>query len=303
MAKTLIVLNPHAGSGRAGRLWREIEPLLWQQLGELVVAVTQRPDEVAQHIDKAYAVGITRIISIGGDGTNHALINALADFNAQHPQSNPLVYGMFPIGTGRDWARGQGMPVNSLTAAAEWIARAQPTPTDIGQLTYERGREYFLNIASAGIGGEVMERLNRMPSRRPWSYLTTTIATLIQHEPQPMEITLDGQPWYEGTAYVVAIANGTTFGHGMKIAPDAKPRDGWFDVVLVRGVSRLRILAALQQVYTGSHLSHPAVRAGRAKEIHIRNPQGALGLELDGEPISASDLTVRVQPGLLNLLA
>ncbi len=303
MTKTLIVLNPHAGGGRAGRLWREVEPLLWEQLGELVIAVTERPGDVAQHIDQAYAVGITRIISIGGDGTNHTLINALADFNAQHPQGNPLVYGNFPIGTGRDWARGQGIPMGSLKAAAQWIAQAQPTPTDIGQLTHERGHEYFLNIASAGIGGEVVERMERNPTRRPWSFLATTVTTLIEHQPQLMEITLDGEPWYEGTAYIVAIANGTTFGHGMKIAPNAQPRDGWFDVVLVKGMSRLRILAALQSVYSGSHLTHPAVRSARAKEIHIRTPQGALGLELDGEPASANDLTFRIQPGLLNLLA
>lgn len=85
MSKTLIILNPHAGSGRAGRVWKEIEPLLWEYLGELVVAVTQRPDEVAYHLGNAYASGLTRAISIGGDGTNHALVNAFGRFERQTP--------------------------------------------------------------------------------------------------------------------------------------------------------------------------------------------------------------------------
>ncbi len=303
MAKTLIILNPHAGGGRAGRVWREVEPLLWQNLGDLIVAVTERPAEVAPHLDKAQAIGVTRVVSIGGDGTNHALINALAELNGRNPQGEPMIYGNLPIGTGRDWARGQGIPYNDLKAAAAWIAHAQPRATDIGKLSHEGGHEYFLNIASAGISSDISAQVNQLQTRRPWSFLTTTVKTLITHQPQTMEITLDGTPWYEGRAYVVAIANGTTFGHGMKIAPNAQQRDGLFDVVLVEGVSRLTILAALQRVYTGTHLTHPAVRAGRAAEVQIHSPQGVLGLELDGEPVNARDLTFSVQPGLLQILS
>jgi YegS/Rv2252/BmrU family lipid kinase len=302
MSKTLIILNPHAGSGRAGRIWREVEPLLWEALGELVIAVTERPEEVAQHLDKAQAIGVTRVIAIGGDGTNHALINALAELNERNPGGDPLIYGNLPIGTGRDWARGQGIPFDNLKAAAEWIAHAQPKATDIGKLSHERGHEYFLNIASAGMGGEVVQRIDQISQRHPWTFMTTTIRTLLTHEPQVMEITLDGKDWYEGKAYAVAIANGTTFGHGMKIAPNALQRDGLFDVVLIKGVSRLEILAAFQRVYSGTHLTHPAVQSAQAAEVKIRSPKAALGLELDGEAASGGDLTFRVQPGLLKIL-
>lgn len=303
MTKTLIILNPHAGGGRAGRLWRQVEPLLWDELGDLVIAVTDKPQEVAPHLDKARLVGVTRVISIGGDGTNHALINALAELNTRHPDEASMIYGNLPIGTGQDWARGQGVPYTNLKAAARWIAAAEPRPTDIGKLSHERGHEYFLNIASAGIGGAVVERINRLSKRRPWTFMAATIRTLIVHEPQAMQITLDGEDWYEGRAYTVAIANGTTFGHGMKIAPNAQQRDGLFDVILVKGFSRLTILAAFQRVYSGTHLTHPAVQSARAAEVRIRSPQGALGLELDGELARANDLTFRVQPGLLKILS
>ncbi len=303
MSKTLIVLNPHAGGGRAGRLWREVEPMLWETLGELIIAVTEAPQEVAQHLDKALAVGVTRVVSIGGDGTNHALINSLAELNERNPGGEPMIYGNLPIGTGRDWARGQGIPYNNLKAAAAWIAHAQPQATDIGKVSHERGAEYFLNIASAGIGGEVSRRINALATRRPWSFMQETISTLLTHKPPTMQITLDGVPWYDGRAYVVAIANGTTFGHGMKIAPNAALHDGLFDVILVEGVSRLTILAAFARVYSGTHLTHPAVHSARAAEVRVQSPAGLLGLELDGEPLAAQDMTFRVQPGLLKILA
>lgn len=300
MSKTLIILNPHAGSGRAGRVWTELEPLLWKNLGELVVAITQRVEEVAQHLDKAYASGLTRVISIGGDGTNHALVNALADLNARNPDGPQMVYGNLPIGSGRDWARFKGIPFD-IKQAAHWIAEAKPQATDIGLLTFDGQREHFLNIASAGLSGEVDRRVNSIKTRHPWTFLQATVAGIMQHKPQPMQVALDGQIWYDGPAYLVAVANGTTFGHGMKIAPKAQTDDGLFDVILVKGAPRTTILSALLSVYYGGHLTHPCVRFSKAKEVRLQGE--AVALDLDGEHATGHDMTFKLQPGLLQILS
>ena len=302
MSKTLIILNPHAGSGQAGRVWQKLEPLLWQNLGELVVAVTQRPEEVAEHLDKAYASGLTRVISIGGDGTNHALVNALAQLNEQHPNGSQMVYGNLPIGSGRDWARMIGTPFN-IEAAARWISSATPRSVDVGELTYGSQREYFLNIASAGISGAIAAETNLSPIRKPWTFLTATIRGIIKYNRVPLQIALDGQTWYDGKAYIVAVANGTTFARGMKIAPNAEIDDGLFDVVLVKDAPTASILAALWRVYNGTHLSHPAVQSARAAEVVIQSNEGLLGFEADGEDRIGPDLRYRIRPGLLQLLA
>lgn len=301
MNKTLIILNPRAGSGRAGKAWTELEPLLWDLLGELVVAITQHPDEVARHLEAARGAGLTRVISIGGDGTNHALVNALADLNERYPDETPMVYGNLPIGSGRDWARHQHIPFD-IKAAAQWIANARPTPTDVGLLTFDGQREHFLNIASAGLSGTVVEVINRMPVRRPWSFLEATVRALLRHQPDVVQVQLDGQDWYEGKAYLVAAANGSTFGHGMKIAPQARTDDGLFDVVLVKGAAKATLLMALRRVYDGSHLTHPAVQFGRGKHLNLRGLRGAITLDLDGESASGHDLHFQVQPGLLHML-
>ncbi len=300
MSKTLIVLNPHAADGQAGKLWHKIEPLLWKRLGDLVIAVTQHPQEVAQHIDQAYQSGLTRVISIGGDGTNHTLVNALADLNARHPEAN-MVYGMLPVGTGRDWARTIQIPFK-LEEAVEWIATAIPRPTDIGLLKFDHKREYFLNISSAGVSGEVARRVNAA-KKRPWTFLQKTIAALLTYTPPVMQIRLDGKDWYEGRAFILTVANGTTFAHGMKIAPNAQIDDGMFDVILVEHMSRPRILSALRMVYDGSHLKHPKVKNARAKEVQIRGVTQELDLELDGERAAGRELNFEMRPGLLSLLA
>ncbi len=303
MSKTLIILNPHAAGGKAGRLWQKIEPLLWQNLGDLVIAVTQKPEEVAAHLDKAYASGLTRVISIGGDGTNHALVNALAALNEQYPDGPPMVYGNLPIGTGRDWARSRGVPLDPEDAA-RWIASAQPQPIDIGLLTFDQQREHFLNIASAGLSGEIDRRVNQSPVRRPWTFLKSTLEALATHNAQPMQVVVDGEEWYEGDTYLVAVANGTTFGHGMQVAPHAQADDGLFDVVLIEGMPRLKAILALRSLYDGSHLDHPCVRYRTGRQVQITHPKGeALWLDLDGEHATGRHLDFSVRPGLLHLLS
>lgn len=311
MSKTLIILNPHAASGRAGRLWTQIEPILWHKLGELAVAVTQRPQEVAAHLENAYHSGLNRVISIGGDGTNHALVNALAALGAKYPDGEPLIYGMLPIGTGRDWARSQGIPLGdtlgSIEQAADWIASAQPHPTDIGLLRIgdlddaAPRTEHFLNIASAGLGGEVDRRVSAAPTRRPWTFLSATVRSILRYQPAPLRVWLDDDAWYEGRALLLAVANGTTFGHGMQIAPYAHTDDGLFDVVLVKDASKLETLLALRRVYDGSHLTHPAVQYKRARRVMIETEQ-PVSLDLDGEYGSGQRLDFQVRPGLLHLL-
>ncbi len=300
-SRTLIILNPHAAGGRAGKVWKDLEPLLWQELGELMVAVTQHPAEVAEHLDKAHAVGIRRVVSIGGDGTNHALVNALAGQNETLAPEDRMIYGTLPVGTGRDWARGAGIPTRDLKQAAEWIARAQPKPLDLGKVEAGSHAEYFLNIASAGLGGEVAKRVNRQSTRRPWTFLGATVQTILQYRPGPMTVKLDGENWYDGGAFALVVANGTTFGHGMKIAPNAHPDDGLFDVVLVKNASRATILTALRRVYSATHLTHPAVQHARAQQVEVQSAD-KLGMELDGEPMDGQSITFLVQPGILNVL-
>jgi diacylglycerol kinase (ATP) len=299
---TLIVLNPHAAGGRAGQVWLSLEPHLWQELGELVVAVTERPEDVAAHLDKARAIGITRVISVGGDGTNHALVNALIAHNQRTPGLEPMVYGNLPIGTGRDWARGIGLPYNDPQAAARQIAHAQLRPLDIGLVTSEGGADHFLNIASVGMSSRAVEKVEAVKRRRRWTFLKATIETILELPTRHVEVTLDGQPWYDGRTSLLVVANGTTFGHGLKVAPNSRMDDGLLDVLVIRDVSRWTVLAALKSVFAGTHLSNPAIRHTQARVVHV-HAAGGVGFEMDGEPAHGERLTFSVKPAALQVLA
>jgi diacylglycerol kinase (ATP) len=143
--------------------------------------------------------------------------------------------------------------------------------------------------------------VNSAPKRRPWTFLASTVRSILNYQPAPLQVQLDDTDWYEGKALVVAVANGTTFGHGMKIAPNAQIDDGLFDVILVKDVSKLETLMALRRVYDGSHLTHRAVDFRKAKRVQIRSA-APISLDLDGEFADGVQMTFEVRPGMLRLL-
>jgi len=302
--KTLFVLNPHAGNGSARHIWTHVETLLKTSIEDYAVVVTETIEAIAPLLHEAVSSGAQRIIAIGGDGTNHSVINEVLRINAEQPGS-PLEYGNVPIGTGRDWARGLGVPIGDIPGIAKWITSAVPQPIDIGMLTYEDTgvQEYFLNIASGGLGGDVAHRMNNHV-KRPWSFYLATVQSMLDYTPQHISVMLDGVEWYNDKLYLVAIANGKIFGRGMVIAPNALVDDGLFDIILAKNTSRFALLTTLQKVYSGTHLTHPAVMQGRAKQIRlsVQPNDPPLRMELDGEFREGRSLIFEVRPGLLKLL-
>ena len=301
MPTTLVILNPHAGSGRAGSLWSAVEPVLRDGLGDLTLAITKRPEDVLTALEQVWETGLERVISVGGDGTNNSLVNALASIHDRKPDQPLPIFGTLPIGTGRDWARSVGVPFD-IHAAARWIITAEPRPVDVGMLDCDGQRRCFLNIASAGLSGEVDRRVNSVASRRPWTFLVATVATIFSYQPITMRIVTDGETWYDGSTYVLAVANGTTFGHGMTIAPEASMTDGLFDVVLAEAMQRTRALNTLMKVYSGEHLAAPGVHHRRARQVEITGSAGPLDLDIDGEYTTGHRLRFSMRPGFLRVL-
>lgn len=297
---TLVILNPKAGSGRAGRLWPRLEPLLYQHFGSLLVAITETPAQIAQYLDQAHEAGLTRIIAVGGDGTNHAIINAIIEARARRPEAEPFILGHLPMGTGQDFARSLKIPPKPEDAIP-WLARVEPHPIDLGKIELDGQPHYFLNISSVGVSGKVVERLEGVP-RRPWSFYMSALLALSTYQPPVMQIRLDGELWYQGRCWLAAIANGAVFGRGMMIAPGAKVNDGLFDVVIVKEASRMALIRCFNTIYSGKHLQREEVELRRGKVVEIECLDGPLTLDLDGEPSHAQHLRFSIQPDALQMI-
>jgi diacylglycerol kinase (ATP) len=293
--EALVVVNSAAGGGRAGTAWSQIEPLA-HRLADVEAVMPAGAQATRAAIAAALERGCRRVIAFGGDGTAHLVVNSLLAAGA----GGEVTLGVVPAGTGSDLARALAVP-RDVRAALRCALLGPPLPLDAGRCTGERGSFHFVNIASAGIGGMVDEMVNAIPGRGRTAFLRATLAALRRYRCVAVRLALDGEPWYEGPILVVAVANGTCFGKGMRAAPLARTDDGLFDVVVAGEIGGLDLLRRLPQLYLGWHLRARPVRYGRAREVRLE-PLAPLPLfDADGETYPSGPATFTILPGALRV--
>jgi len=305
-----VVFNPQSGGGRTGREWPVIARRLEAAVGPFTCAASSGRDDATLLVRQAVAVGATEVIAVGGDGTISEAVNGL--FDTRQAQPSPVIFGFVSAGTGGDFARTLGV-APGIEAACERLRSGQLRRVDVGCMTFAGARgeirtRCFANIASLGVTGAIAwsassAGLSRvMGARLMFRY--HTVAQLLRYRFPMATVEIDGNARYEGPIAAVVVANGAHFGGGMHIAPMAVMSDGLLDVVVIRGESKRELIAALGLVYTGAHLSHPAVRTFRGRRVRISAlaPGQRLALEADGEaPGASASIVFDVMPAALAL--
>jgi len=288
-ARALAIVNPVAGRGRGARVARRIAADFREHGLKLDVVRTPAPDEAARLAKEAAAAGYRVIVAAGGDGTVNEVANGLVGTDA--------LLALYPIGVGNDFARALGYPRRTRDVPP-FLRAARRRSIDVGELN---GR-IFVNAAGVGIDGHVAERIASRPRLvgRALGPLLGALLSLASFRPQPMRVSLDGEP-RSGTFLTVVAANGTHFGAGMHVAPEASLDDGQLDVLLAGDLSRWSSLVALARLYRGTHIDGSTIVLQRARvvEIEVERP---LAAELDGEATRGRRFSIRLRPRALEVL-
>ncbi len=302
--KIALVVNPVSANGATAKRWPEVEALFQEADVEFSYSFTEAPEH-ATDITRTYLQqGYDLIISVGGDGTANEVVNG---FFSEGQLINPQAAVAFmSTGTGRDLGRTIGTPP-SINEAVQHILKSSVRPVDVGRVTFtnNRGAEevrYFINVAGLGLDGDTVARVNRTSKALGGfvSFLWGTLVSLMLYKNKKMTITVDGAEICSEPVTVVVIGNGRYFGGGMCVAPQAVVDDGLFDIVILRGLSKLALLVNLPKVYCGKHLNHPRIESLRGQNITVSSTDEAL-LDLDGEQPGCAPVTVELLPTALNL--
>jgi diacylglycerol kinase (ATP) len=308
LAETVFFVNPRAGSGRAARVWEALRTR--HRLAErATVVMADDPASAAAQLDVVLAGAAgsgtarnasrppRRVIAVGGDGTAFLAANRLV----ASPRRDALALGFVAGGTGSDLAANLGLPKRPEAALARALAAA-PSPIDCLRVTAGGERRVVLNVASAGLSGLVATRVNARATRGPGAYLAATLGALAAYRPFSAAVEVDGEPWFRGAIYLLAVANGRSFGKGMRVAPEALVDDGLADVVVVGDMPRWRVPLELPRLFTGSILRARPVVWRRGRRVRLL-PEGPLPpLELDGETLPAGPADNELVPGGLMVL-
>ena len=288
----LVIVNPKSAAGSTSSRWAAAAADLRAHFGAFSVAFAKKPGDGVELARRGVEAGRKFIIACGGDGT----INEVANGILQTGEDVEL--GIFPSGTGGDFRRALG--ISPLAREAAKSLRDGITKTiDIGKVAFldhadRQSSRFFLNVSSFGLSAAINERVK---SRNIFKWLPgntlggksnfafSTLQEVLDTEFVTVRVKIDGREEKTLNTINFCVANSRYFGGGMKIAPDAKINDGFFDVINIGDIKTAKILLNAYKLYNGSHLSLKEVKSTLAKRIEVApfDKNQTIFIETDGE--------------------
>lgn len=294
MVSAKLICNPTAGRGRAGRLLGDVQAALHSLGVDNQVALTHRPGEATTLAAQALADGYALVIAMGGDGTLNEVVNGLVQ------ASQPGTLGVIPVGTGNDFIKMLGIP-QDWRAACNRIAYGKPRRVDIGRVN---GR-IFLNNVGIGFDAQVGIEAKKIRWLSGQAVYLAALARnmLLSYRTPEVCVHLD-EVKIKQSITLLTIGNGRCSGGGFWLTPDAQVDDGFFDICLVRGLSKAQMLALVPSAMKGTHITAPPVRMSRARQITVTSAD-PLPVHADGEILytDAHHLEVTLLPSALDVIA
>lgn len=282
----LLLVNPTSGGGKGKTQGQIVRDYLTRNSLDFLDISGSSYESAASALALAIrkTPRLEAVIVIGGDGMVHLAIQELAK------SSIPLL--LIPAGTGNDFARSLGLPLSDPIAILEHARKSSATAIDVGTVN---GR-YFGEVLSTGFDSVVNERANRMRLISGRSkYNLAILLELPLFKARRYAFSVDGAR-FEVDAMLIAIANGASYGGGMRVCPDAKLDDGRFDLMILEPVSKFEFLRVFPRVFSGSHINHPRVRIMRGSKVEVRAQAVAYA---DGERIGQLPITAEIAPSAL----
>lgn len=308
--KTVVIVNPRSGGGRTARHWDAWKPRFDSYLGAHEVAFTGAPGDGTHIAREALRAGADRIVSVGGDGTNHEVVCGFFDPSTHAPIRREARFGFVACGTGSDLARTLIGP-RGIDGQLARIAASPGRAIDVIGCSFEGEHgprwQVCVNAASVGQGGDLVQRVGRWKRmmRGGLPFVLAGIEGAVHVKPWLVQLRLDGGEAVPTVLRNLTICNGRFQGGGMQVAPQATLDDGRFELVGIGNVSALRSVWIGLAAYRAKMQHMPEVwhRTVRTAEVLPAPGQPPMRIEIDGEASGRAPVTFETLPGALLVCA
>ena len=293
--KFIYFINPVSGTKNKASLLKLIEKKTTAEQIPFQVLETRADSNYDFLPAKITGEKITDVIVCGGDGTVNQVASALMNCDVN--------VGILPMGSGNGLALAAGIPVNTEKALAI-ILKGRAAYID----AFYINQHFSCMLCGLGFDAQVAHDFAKQKKRGLATYTKETIKNFVLATAFPFTIEIDGRKLNE-EAFFISIANSNQFGNNVTIAPQASISDGLLDIVIVKKMSKLRMLYALiKQIKLGritnaeKTFHKEDILYFQAKKLWIQNT-GNAPLHIDGDPAhSSKEFDIRIIEKAFRLL-
>ena len=284
-----IILNPSSAKGGSTLAFEKVKAVLDERGIEYTVHETDHPLHAKGITAELNKRDHTDLIVMGGDGTLNEVLNGITDFEK-------INIGIISCGTGNDFIRAAGIPSDPVEAI-NLILNNNIVYSDYLDLGHRRA----INCTGAGMDVDVLVRYGKMKAFKGVAkYYVSLILTLIECKFHKIALEVNGER-HEKSVFMIAAANGTCIGGGMKISPHSITDDGKLNVVLINEMPKYKILPTLIKFLNGGkHIESPYAEEYLADSVKIEVLDDGC-TEVDGEVIENKVIDCRVVHNVLRI--
>ena len=287
MNKYLLIINPVSGNKTGSIIADKIKKKLYTHNFSVDCLITEYKGHATEYLYNINKDTYQSIITIGGDGTYHEVINGILKRTDDY---NPVL-GFIPGGTGNSLMH----DLNCLDPedALKPILNNQIQKLDVMELKFDKTTEYAFNILGWGLATDIglsAEKIRWLGSSR---YTVASLLHILKLNKRSATIILDNKKYSDDFIFIL-ICNTIYTGNAMMAAPKAKIGDGLFDVIIInKAITRFQLLKLLPLLFKGEHIHSPYVEYQQVKKI-VLEPKHNEILNIDGEIKNYTPVAINV---------
>lgn len=294
--KILFFINPISGTGSKMRLEKKIIKKCGEKKVAFEILFTSRTGDYRFLKEKIYGDNITDIVICGGDGTLRSIVASV--------MNTKVNIGIIPLGSGNGLAFSAKIP-RSIDKAFEIIFKGTTLCID----AFLINGKLSCMLCGIGLDAQVAYDFSLQKRRGLSTYITQSLKNFITANPYQFELTIENIK-FKTDAFFICIANSNQFGNNFTIAPEASLSDGLLDIIVVKKMSKPKILwSVLKQMSVGKisnlkekNFHEKDVLYFQTGSLQINNP-GMAPLHIDGDHAPTDKkFNIEILPAAFTLL-
>ena len=286
-----LIVNPSSKSGKTGKKFTRILPVIKEYLGDIEYELTQGPRGEVEITKKAIQNGYKTLITLGGDGTASNIGDVLIDY----PE---VKLGILAGGSMNDWGKTHSIPLD-LQPNLEMLLEGYSEIFPAMKCTGDCIRYAFDHID----GGFVAEAAVAAQYEAKWiksgilKYAYLALKYVIEFKNVQVKIQID-----EKDDLIIDDFSASVFGFGDEIGGfRILPGNSYYcrtknDVgfVFARGLKGIQRIMLLFKTFSGKHVDMKGVWLSRGNKITIESER-PLVWDAEGEIFNEKEQKVTIE--------